>query len=157
MVYGRWIHWPAALELLFCAHLSGFPPETWAVLMSKDEEKSATTSRGSASGAFVDCRAHLHPDVPHHIPKRAAGRRFLAGVRPGGSTIISLIGNIAASSVGYGIGNTFSSKVRKAFNEQKLKKMQRLLDRYGFGAVAIFHLCPLFPMMPSASQPVSPK
>lgn len=57
-------------------------------------------------------------------------------------TVISIIGSITASTVGYGIGNAFSSKVRKSFNEEKLNKMQRFLDRYGFGAVAIFHLCP---------------
>ncbi len=127
----------------FVPAFQDFLQETWAVLMSKDEEKIGHYFKGFGLWGpllivvliSIQMFLIIFPNVLLVVVSSLA-------YGPVWGTIISLIGNIAASSVGYGIGNAFSSKARKAFNEQKLKKMQRLLDRYGFGAVAIFHLCP---------------
>ncbi len=127
----------------FVPAFQDFIQETWAVLMSKDEDKISQYFKAFGLWGplliivFISIQMFLiiFPNVLLVVVSSLA-------YGPIWGTILSIIGSITASSVGYGIGNAFGSKVRKSFNEQKLKKMQRLLDRYGFGTVAIFHLCP---------------
>jgi uncharacterized membrane protein YdjX (TVP38/TMEM64 family) len=131
------------LSYFYVPVFQDFIQETWAVLMSKDEEKISHYFKSFGLWGpllivvliSIQMFLILFPNVLLVVVSSLA-------YGPVWGTIISVIGNITASSVGYGIGNTFSSKVWKLFNEQKLKKMERLLDRYGFWAVAIFHICP---------------
>lgn len=146
-------NWPwlsatvAIATLLLCyffiPSFQEFVQATWGVLMSKDEEKiSAYFKQFGLWGPLLIIVLISIQMFFVIVPNSLLMVVSMLAYGPVWGTVISVIGNFMASSVGYGLGNAFSSKMRKTFNEQKMGKMQRLLNRYGFGIVVLFHLSP---------------
>ncbi len=120
-----------------------FLQETFQVLMSKDEEKISAYFHEFGFGGplliIVITGVQMFLIV---FPNAILIVVAMLAYGPVWGTVISLGGNIAASSVGYVLGSGFSRQSRRMFSAEKVKKMEAFLKRYGFGAVVIFHLSP---------------
>jgi len=57
--------------------------------------------------------------------------------------LLSIVAVFTASTVGYVVGKLFSqATIYKLLGEKTEQKMERYIDRYGFGAVVIFRVAP---------------
>lgn len=120
-----------------------FLQQTWHILMSKDEEKISTYFQ--EFGFWGPLLIIVITGVQMFLvffPNAILIVVAMLAYGPVWGTVISLGGNIAASSVGYVLGNSFRAQTRKMVSAEKIKRMEQFLKRYGFGAVVIFHLSP---------------
>lgn len=120
-----------------------FIQETWAVLWSKDEEKISAYFK--AFGFWGPLLITVLTAVQMFFiifPNAILVVVSVLAYGPIWGTLLSILGNIVASLVGYYLGIAFGKQARRIVGEEKLKKVQGFLKEYGFGAVVIFRLCP---------------
>lgn len=136
-----------AATLLLCYFLvptfQSFVQETWTVLMSKDEEKISEYFK--QFGFWGPLLILVLTSVQMFLiffPNVILVVVSVLAYGPVWGCLLSILGTIVASLLGYGIGIAFGSKTQRVVSEEKIKKIQTFLDRYGFGAVVIFRLCP---------------
>lgn len=146
-------HWPllialgVATVLVLCYFLvppfQSFAKETWSVLMSKDEEKiSAYFKEFGFWGPLLILLLTAVQMFLIFFPNLILVVVSVLAYGPVWGALLSILGNIVASLLGYWIGTAFGKRAQKVISEEKIKKVQKFLDRYGFGAVLIFRLCP---------------
>ncbi|HSP12287.1 MAG TPA: TVP38/TMEM64 family protein [Salegentibacter sp.] len=121
-----------------------FMNETWDILLSRDEERIRDHFKGFGFWGplaivilmILQIFLVVFPSwLPMIVAVMAYG--FIGGI------LISVAGVFLASSLGYAIGRLLGEdNLAKILGEKKNRKVNNMVEEYGFWAVALFRLSP---------------
>lgn len=131
------------MAYFFIPSVKSFLDETWNVFTSGDEGHAHEwVQQFGFWGPVVVVLAMVVQMFLIVIPTPILMVMAILAYGPVWGSLILLIAEFTASSVGYFIGKYFSSSTEKLIGHKTLKKTEGFINDYGFWTVVVIKLCP---------------